>query len=138
MLGRKGTQWDIKTNELVPVSEFHAGSTYILLCLFPSMECHQEISLSSRKNPNDQQKRRSSIVTILQPKKSCSQPDGLYSYFVCFCGFLSILIAVGCSYSYGLIFPVLLDEFKEGKAKTGKELGTSWFVIINFLLICRF
>ena len=56
----------------------------------------------------------------MQPRKSCSQPDGLYAYFVCFCGFLSILIAVGCSYSYGLLFPALLDEFKEGKAKTGK------------------
>lgn len=57
-------------------------------------------------------------MTILQARKSCNQPDSLYAYFVCFCGFLSILIAVGCSYSYGLLFPVLLDEFKEGKAKT--------------------
>lgn len=48
----------------------------------------------------------------------CKQPDSPYAYFVCFCGFLCILIAIGCSYSYGLLFPVLLHEFKEGKAKT--------------------
>ena len=50
----------------------------------------------------------------------CKQPDSPYAYFVCFCGFLCILIAIGCSYSYGLLFPVLLHEFKEGKARTGK------------------
>lgn len=105
-------------------SKFHSSSAYssrIILFLFSSMECHQEVCLSSRnEDPKDQQKPCSQIVTILRPGKSCRQPDSLYAYFVCFCGFLSILIAVGCSYSYGLLFPVLLDEFKEGKAKTGK------------------
>lgn len=110
-----GAVTEIRTN-------FHSSSadiSRITSVLFPSMECHQEVSLSSRKDPKDQQKRSSSVVKILQPR-SCSQPDSLYAYFVCFCGFLSILIAVGCSYSYGLLFPALLDEFKEGKAKTGK------------------
>lgn len=50
--------------------------------------------------------------------EGCKKPDNPYAYFVCFCGFLCILIAVGCSYSYGILFPVLLHEFKEGKAKT--------------------
>ena len=111
-------------------AKFHSSSaniSRIILVLFSSMECHQEVSLSSRKDPKDQQKLSGSIVTILQPRKSCSQPDGLYAYFVCFCGFLSILIAVGCSYSYGLLFPVLLDEFKEGKAKTG-TVSYSWTI----------
>ena len=94
--------------------------------------------MSARKDPNDQQKLSGSIVTILQPRKSCSQPDGLYAYFVCFCGFLSILIAVGCSYSYGLLFPVLLDEFEEGKAKTGTVsyscLIDRWFIFLVIIV----
>jgi len=37
----------------------------------------------------------------------------------------------GCSYSYGLLFPILLDEFKEGKAKTGNlnSLSISLFLL---------
>ena len=87
-------------------------------------KCRPEMCLPSRnEDPKEQRKPCGAIVAILQPTKPYTQPDGLYAYFVCFCGFLSILLAVGCSYSYGLLFPVLLDEFKEGKAKTGKKFS---------------
>lgn len=52
----------------------------------------------------------------LSPK---GQKDGPYAYFVCLCGFICILLPTGCAFSYGILFPVLLAEFKEGKAKTG-------------------
>ena len=53
------------------------------------------------------------------------QPDSLYAYLVCFCGVLCNLIMFGSSYSFGLLFPLLLEEFKEGKAKTGSLENTS-------------
>ena len=119
---------------------FHCSLTYIsriILFLFSSMDCHQEVCLTTRnEDSKDHKKPCSEIMTILHPRKTCRQPDSLYAYFVCFCGFLSILIAVGCSYSYGLLFPVLLDEFKEGKAKTGKvsyPCLTFALVIVQFL-----
>ena len=87
-------------------------------------KCRPEMCLPSRnEDPKEQRKPCGAIVAILQPTKPYTQPDGLYAHFVCFCGFLSILLAVSCSYSYGLLFPVLLDEFKEGKAKTGKKFS---------------
>lgn len=52
----------------------------------------------------------------LSPK---GQKDGPYAYFVCLCGFICILLPTGCAFSYGILFPVLLAEFNEGKAKTG-------------------
>ena len=52
--------------------------------------------------------------------KHPSRLDGPYAFFVCLCGFICVLIPIGCAYSYGLLFPVLLVEFKEGKARTGK------------------
>ena len=54
-------------------------------------------------------------------KSTARQPDSPYAYLVCFCGVVCNLIMFGCSYSYGLLFPSLLDEFKEGKAKTGNS-----------------
>lgn len=52
--------------------------------------------------------------------KHTSRLDGPYAFFVCLCGFICVLIPIGCAYSYGLLFPVLLEEFEEGKARTGK------------------
>lgn len=87
------------------------------------MECQQEDGLSlPEEDTEEQRKRCRQFMSISRPGKTCRQPDSPYSYVVCFCGFLCILIAIGCSYSYGLLFPVLLDEFKEGKAKTGIKI----------------
>ena len=61
---------------------------------------------------------------LSRPKK-IQQPDSLYAYLVCFCGVLCNLIMFGCSYSFGLLFPLLLEEFKEGKANTGNLENTS-------------
>ena len=61
---------------------------------------------------------------LSRPKK-IQQPDSLYAYLVCFCGVLCNLIMFGCSYSFGLLFPLLLEESKEGKAKTGNLENTS-------------
>ena len=51
-------------------------------------------------------------LTLSRAKKM-RQPDSLYAYL---CGVLCNLIMFGCSYSFGLLFSLLLEEFKEGKA----------------------
>ena len=56
-----------------------------------------------------------------RPRKA-REPDSAYACFVCLCGVLCNSIVFGCSYTYGLLFPLLLDEFKEGKAKTGTRI----------------
>jgi len=54
-------------------------------------------------------------------RKSCD-PDSCWSWLVCVvCAFCNIIIC-GLTYSYGILFPWLLDEFQQGKAKTGKGL----------------
>ena len=50
------------------------------------------------------------------------QPDTYWSWIVCAAGVASSIIILGCSYCFGIIFPFLLDEFNEGKSKTGEYL----------------
>jgi hypothetical protein len=45
--------------------------------------------------------------------------DGIFAWIVCICAVLSNILIFGCTQSFGLIYPALLDEFHEGKAKTG-------------------
>lgn len=47
--------------------------------------------------------------------------DGLVSWFVSICSSLSSLIVVGTIYSYGIFFPLILEEFQEAKATTGNN-----------------
>ena len=45
--------------------------------------------------------------------------DSCWSWLVCFAAVLSNVIICGFTYSFGILFPALLDEFQQGKAKTG-------------------
>ncbi|XP_078372265.1 monocarboxylate transporter 10-like [Oculina patagonica] len=84
------------------------------------MGCDLEKNLPLEKitTESNKQAQKKCCRMLTSPTKSARQPDSPYAYLVCFCGVLCNLIMFGCSYSYGLIFPSLLDEFKEGKAKT--------------------
>ena len=63
--------------------------------------------------------------TSPEPKKSRIRfQDSAYSWLVCFSASMSLVIALGLPYSYGVLFPVLLEEFKESKAKTGQLHST--------------
>ena len=48
--------------------------------------------------------------------------DSGWAWVVVICGSLCNAFVLGCSYSFGVIYPSLLDEFKRGKAETGKFL----------------
>ena len=58
-------------------------------------------------------------------------PDGAWAWIVCISGTLSVIITFGCPYNFGLLFPLLLDEFEEGKAKTGKACHSlpDWHIL---------
>ncbi|KAJ7389900.1 hypothetical protein OS493_028361 [Desmophyllum pertusum] len=84
------------------------------------MNCNQENDLSPETTTerNKQAQRDCQSLSTSSPTRKTRQPDSPYAYLVCFCGVVCNLIVFGCSYSYGLLFPLLLDEFKQGKAKT--------------------
>ena len=46
--------------------------------------------------------------------------DSCWSWVVCFAGVVSNIVICGFTFSYGILFPALLDEFQQGKANTGK------------------
>ena len=46
--------------------------------------------------------------------------DSGWAWVVGTTGSLCTVLAIGCSYSFGVIYPSLLDGFNQGKAKTGK------------------
>ena len=45
--------------------------------------------------------------------------DSWYSWVVCVCATLANVVTMGMSFSFGVLYPALLDYFKEGKSKTG-------------------
>ena len=60
--------------------------------------------------------------------------DSCWSWVVCFAGVVSNVVICGFTYSYGILFPALLEEFKEGKANTGKVVNNmSRTVLPHFL-----
>lgn len=66
-----------------------------------------------------------------QIKGKLRQPDSCWSWIVCASGVTCNIIVIGCTYCFGIIFPSLLDEFKEGKSKTG-ELRLSVPTLVKF------
>lgn len=60
--------------------------------------------------------------------------DSCWSWVVCFAGVVSNVVICGFTYSYGILFPALLEEFKEGKANTGEVVNNmSRTVLPHFL-----
>ncbi|EDO31910.1 predicted protein, partial [Nematostella vectensis] len=57
-----------------------------------------------------------------------------WSWLVCLSAALSNTIVVGLSFSYGVLFPVLLDYFKEDKATTGISWVGSLFMSVSFFV----
>ncbi|CAH3171611.1 unnamed protein product [Porites lobata] len=50
--------------------------------------------------------------------KKLRQPDSYWSWIVCAVGAISDVIVLGSAYCFGMIFPHLLEEFKQGKSNT--------------------
>ena len=58
-------------------------------------------------------------------RRTC-ESDSCWSWLVCGVCALCNIIICGLTYSYGILFPSLLDEFKQGKATTGMRTFFSW------------
>ena len=50
--------------------------------------------------------------------------DSCYSWVVCVSASLATAVTMGLLLSFGVVFPVLLDYFKESKDKTGMRKVT--------------
>lgn len=50
------------------------------------------------------------------------QEDSVWSWFVCGLGLISSILILGFLFSFGVLNPVLLEDFRQGKARTGKPL----------------
>ena len=61
--------------------------------------------------------------------------DTKVSWFVSICSSLANIIVLGSLLSYAVLFPKLLEEFQEGKAKTGK-LTLSAIALIVTIFCC--
>ncbi|KAK3728501.1 hypothetical protein QZH41_002364 [Actinostola sp. cb2023] len=46
------------------------------------------------------------------------QLDGKFSWFVCLCSSMANIVVIGTMYTYGILFPRILEEFQAGKART--------------------
>ncbi|KAJ7335982.1 hypothetical protein OS493_013348 [Desmophyllum pertusum] len=70
----------------------------------------------AEKTSSNGEKARTQIVTCTE--LTSLHQDSCWSWVVCFAGVVSNVIICGFTYSFGILFPALLDEFKQGKAKT--------------------
>ena len=77
------------------------------------------------------------------PRLCCHTPrrahkhDTGWAWVVAASGSLCTVLAIGCSYSFGVIYPALLDEFAKGKAQTGKRrvsVATGKKKLISYLV----
>ncbi|XP_068714624.1 monocarboxylate transporter 13-like isoform X1 [Montipora foliosa] len=63
-------------------------------------------------------KRLIQVVTCEGSGKVIPFQDSCWSWVVCFAGVVSNIIICGFTFSYGILFPALLEEFQQGKADT--------------------
>ena len=61
------------------------------------------------------------ITTFRKLATRSQRLDSKVSWFVCVCSTTANIIILGCIYTYGILFPKILDEFHAGKARTGNS-----------------
>ena len=52
------------------------------------------------------------------------RPDSWWSWLVCVCSAMSVIIVVGITYCFGLLLPPLMKNFDETRQATGKTILT--------------
>ena len=53
-------------------------------------------------------------------KISSYNQDSVWSWFICFCTTIRMMLTTGFTFALGVLFPVLMDSFKETREKTGE------------------
>ena len=46
--------------------------------------------------------------------------DSVWSWFICLCSSICMMLTLGFSFALGVLFPVLMDSFNENRERTGK------------------
>ena len=59
------------------------------------------------------------IQVVTCAERISPHQDSCWSWVVCFAAVVSNVVICGFTFSYGILFPAVLDEFKQGKAKSG-------------------
>ena len=87
-------------------------------------------------------KRLIQVVTCEDSGKVIPFQDSCWSWVVCFAGVVSNIIICGFTFSYGILFPALLEEFQQGKADTGelsqistllhRQMQNVRFILVSF------
>ena len=61
---------------------------------------------------------------------SSYKQDSLWSWFICFCTTICMILSVGFTFALGVLFPVLMNYFDENREKTGECvlycIGLAW------------
>ena len=70
------------------------------------------------RKATDGEEKTKQIVIICAERISPHQ-DSCWSWMVCLVAVFSNIVICGFAFSFGILFPALLDEFQQGKAKTG-------------------
>ena len=71
------------------------------------------------------------VTCSLAAGRRVHKHDSGWAWLVAVCGCLCNVFTLGCSYSFGVIYPSLLDEFKRGKAQTGNRLKPKFFALLS-------
>ena len=54
------------------------------------------------------------------------KPDSFWSWVVCICAALSQAITMGFLFSFGVLFPIFMEYFRETREKTGEYSIITW------------
>lgn len=49
---------------------------------------------------------------------SSFKQDSVWSWFICFCTTICMILTIGFTFALGVLFPVFMDSFKESREKT--------------------
>ena len=69
-----------------------------------------------RKATDGEKRTKQTVICI---ERVSPHQDSCWSWMVCLVAVLSNVVICGFAFSFGILFPALLDEFQQGKAKTG-------------------
>ena len=79
-------------------------------------------------------KRKGEETTISAGSVRIHQPDSAWAWFICILALTSSIVILGFLFSFGILNPVFLEEFHEGKARTGIVLYFIIFHCINCIV----
>lgn len=63
----------------------------------------------------------STCMALFIRNVSSYKQDSLWSWFICVCYTICVILTVGLTFSLGVLFPVLMDSFHEDRERTGRS-----------------